>query len=46
MRRRPQPDGLGTEVDRTVVRVVRDVMQCDEDRHERGCSSSFFKQNT
>jgi len=25
---------------------VRDVMQCDEDRHGTGYSSSFFEQNT
>jgi len=37
---------LRAEVDRSVVFVVRDVMQCDVDRHGLGYSSSFFKQNT
>src|SRR5262249_51032756 len=46
MRRRTQADGLRAEVDRSVVFVVRDVMQCDEDRHGKGHSSSFFEQNT
>ena len=46
MRRRAQADGLRAEVDRSVVFVVRNVMQCDEDRHGMGYSSSFFEQNT
>jgi len=46
MRRRTQANGLRAEIDRSVVFVVRDVMQCDEDRHETGYSSSFFEQNT
>ena len=36
MRRRTQANGLGAEIDRTVVFVMRDVMQCDVDRHGLG----------
>src|SRR6186713_1352328 len=46
MRRRPQTDGLRAKIDRTVVFVVRDVVQCDVDRHGVRYSSSFFEQNT
>src|SRR3954451_6257992 len=46
VRRRPQTDGLRAEIDRTVVFVVRDVVQCDVDRHGVRYSSSFFEQNT
>ena len=46
MRRRPQADHLRAELDRSVVLVVRDVVQCDVDRHGAGYSSSFFEQNT
>ena len=44
--RRAQANGLGAEVDRAVISVMRDVMQCDVDRHGAGYSSSFFEQNT
>src|SRR3954463_11364165 len=46
VRRRPQTDGLRAEIDRAVVFVVRDVVQCDVDRHGVRYSSSFFEQNT
>src|SRR5439155_24146651 len=46
VRRRPQTDGLRAKIDRAVVFVVRDVVQCDVDRHGVRYSSSFFEQNT
>src|SRR5215469_15800794 len=46
MRRRAQANGLGAEVDRAVVGVVRDVMQCDVDRHGWATSGSLFEQST
>src|SRR5262249_1541471 len=46
MRRRAEANGLGAEVDRTVVFVMRDVVQRDEDRHGQPYSSSLLEQNT
>ena len=46
VRRRAQPNGLGAEIDRTVIFVMRDVMKCDVDRHGTGYSGCFFEQNT
>ena len=42
MRRRAQADGLRAEVDRSVISVVRDVMQCDEDRHGPETPAAFL----
>ena len=42
MRRRAQANGLRAEVDRSVVFVMRDVMQCDEDRHGRWTPAAFL----
>ena len=42
VRRRSQANGLRAEIDRAIVFVVRDVMQCDEDRHRQATPAAFL----
>src|ERR1700739_631647 len=46
MRRRAQANGLRAEIDRAVVLVVRDVMQCDVDRQGRATPAAAFLSRT